>query len=275
VRVALTLAARCAPAHPRSGLAVESRGLLETSELEQDIACQGDHVSILERVFKVLNDPRPTDDDKIRLVMLFALRFEDKQNDIAHLKGVLRERLLTEESKIRARAVDAVLQHAGAAQRSGELWGEKGNAVSRIFKSVTAGFKGVDNIYTQHKPLLHTILVRSGCVRSEQFWLTVRGCLLAVSSGEEQPQDVLLPLRRQRCRLQVRLARAFCALFHQRHFGAHACCARCADKTTSTSTSWAASRTRRPSRSRSSTPRECRHRRRRTPRPSTAQNVSR
>jgi len=51
------------------------------------------------------------------------------------------------------RAVDALLKHAGTKARGGDLFGNKTllSAVSRFVKS---GLIGVENIYTQHKPLL-------------------------------------------------------------------------------------------------------------------------
>lgn len=58
--------------------------------------------------------------------------------------------------------VPAVLAYAGKKVRTGELfagvWGKEGLSLDRIRKYAAEAIKGVENIYTQHKPFLYEIL---------------------------------------------------------------------------------------------------------------------
>ena len=49
------------------------------------------------------------------------------------------------------------VQHAGEGRRSGDLFSTK-NFQSRFGAAVRKGLKGVDNVYTQHEPLLTSTL---------------------------------------------------------------------------------------------------------------------
>lgn len=50
--------------------------LLEVSEAEQSIACNGNHGSDLDSVQKLLSDPRVPEEAKVRLALLYVLRYE-------------------------------------------------------------------------------------------------------------------------------------------------------------------------------------------------------
>jgi vacuolar protein sorting-associated protein 45 len=58
--------------------------------------------------------------------------------------------------------VPAVLAYAGKKSRTGELfssvWGKEGLSLDRIRKYAAEAIKGVENIYTQHKPFLYEII---------------------------------------------------------------------------------------------------------------------
>ncbi|RVW32569.1 Vacuolar protein sorting-associated protein 45-like [Vitis vinifera] len=55
---------------------VEERKLMLVSQTEQDLACNGGQVAAFEAVTNLLNDERVSDVDRLRLVMLYALRYE-------------------------------------------------------------------------------------------------------------------------------------------------------------------------------------------------------
>jgi vacuolar protein sorting-associated protein 45 len=57
-------------------------------------------------------------------------------------------------TKLRSiRVIDTLLKHAGSAKRGGDLFGNK-TLLSSVGQWMKSGLKGVENIYTQHKPLL-------------------------------------------------------------------------------------------------------------------------
>jgi vacuolar protein sorting-associated protein 45 len=132
---------------------VKRRQLLRLSELEQDLACSQDHAKAIREIFPILEDPAIAFEDKARVVALYALRYERENNQIAQLKGVLRSKAQSEAEVQRCGIVDEVLRYAGAAVRGGDLFGNK-NMLSKMITSAKSSVKGVDNIYTQHKPVL-------------------------------------------------------------------------------------------------------------------------
>jgi vacuolar protein sorting-associated protein 45 len=55
--------------------------LLEISELEQGLACNENHNSDLKSIQRLIENPNINEDAKIRLVLLYALRYERLQNN--------------------------------------------------------------------------------------------------------------------------------------------------------------------------------------------------
>lgn len=164
---------------------VELRALMEVSETEQELACHADHSGALEAVLRLLDDPHPSDEDRLRLVCLYALRYENGRNQLGTLKSMLRDRAATAKARNRTRAVDALLNHCGSGVRSGDLFGQKGLA-QKLASMFGGGLKGVENIYTQHRPVL-----------SEQLEQLAKGKLRTtnypyVDGSEEKHQDVIV-----------------------------------------------------------------------------------
>merc|ERR1719334_745758 len=103
------------------------RNLLQISELEQDIVANGDHKEMLRNVTELVQKESTTIEDATRLVMLFTLRY------------------------------------AGQNVRKGDLFGDQevsNNITGKLFK----GLKGVENVYTQHSPLLKKVL--DDCIKN-------------------------------------------------------------------------------------------------------------
>jgi vacuolar protein sorting-associated protein 45 len=132
---------------------VEANHLLEVSEVEQELACQGNHMEALGKLRSLLVHMKVKDHDKLRLVLLYLLRYERNES-------VLRELLDTLEHQgvHGVEAVSALRRYAGDKSpcRSRELFGER-TAVGRL-KRLVGGVKGVENIYTQHVPVLGQLL---------------------------------------------------------------------------------------------------------------------
>ncbi|WZZ67229.1 hypothetical protein YC2023_078599 [Brassica napus] len=60
---------------------VEARKLMTVSQTEQDLACNGGQGAAYEAVTDLLNNESVSDIDRLRLVMLYALRYE-KENPV-------------------------------------------------------------------------------------------------------------------------------------------------------------------------------------------------
>lgn len=157
--------------------------LLDVSELEQDLAAQSDHTSALQRVRRLIENPKVRDIDLMRTVLLYALRYE-KQSDVSGLLSLLARRGISDYYR---RMVSAVVQYGGKNVRSSDLFGQSKTPMSlsrRLFK----GLKGVENIYTQHVPLIQEILdnLIKGKLKEAQF------PYLGPSQLRERPQDVIV-----------------------------------------------------------------------------------
>jgi len=135
---------------------VESRDLMNVSELEQELACLQDHSSAFPRVERMVEDSKIHFEDKLRLVLLYSLRYENESNQIATLKRSLREKAVSDTARSRVATLDELLSYAGTKVRGGDLFGNK-TFLSKL-KLFSGGLKGVENIFTQHRPLLYETL---------------------------------------------------------------------------------------------------------------------
>ncbi|KAM3825097.1 vacuolar protein sorting-associated protein 45 isoform 2-T2 [Vipera latastei] len=127
---------------------VSERNLLEVSEAEQELSCQNDHSRALQSIRRLLQNPRVTELDAVRLVMLYALRYERHSSN--SLPGLMLD-----------------LKNRGVSERLR---------------------KGVENVYTQHQPLLHETLDQliKGKLKDNQY------PYLGPSSLRDRPQDIIV-----------------------------------------------------------------------------------
>lgn len=129
---------------------VDSRQLMAVSQTEQDLACSAGQAAAFEAVMAQLNNERVTDVDRLRLVMLYALRYEkESPRQLEQLMA----KLASKPSKLRPALVYTLLRQCGAEKRTGDLFGNK-DLFNLVARNVKRGLKGVENVYTQHQPLL-------------------------------------------------------------------------------------------------------------------------
>jgi vacuolar protein sorting-associated protein 45 len=135
--------------------------LLDISALEQELACTSDHSNHLEKIRSLIENDKIPFHFKRNIVLLYALRYEAfASNRTAEL-----QRLLAEKARLMGindptadiGVVDYMLSYAGMAKRSTQtdLFGPGNDLLRTMFRPMTST---VDNIYTQHKPLLQRIL---------------------------------------------------------------------------------------------------------------------
>ncbi|KAF9682717.1 hypothetical protein SADUNF_Sadunf05G0137700 [Salix dunnii] len=128
---------------------VEERRLMLVSEREQDLACNGGQVAAFEAVTNLLNNESVSDIDRLRLVMLYALRYE-KESPVQLMQ--LFNKLASRSPKYKPGLVQFLLKQAGVDKRTGDLYGNRD--LLNIARNMARGLKGVENVYTQHQPLL-------------------------------------------------------------------------------------------------------------------------
>ncbi|XP_051779610.1 vacuolar protein sorting-associated protein 45 [Erpetoichthys calabaricus] len=163
---------------------VSERNLMEVSEVEQELACQNDHSSAHQNVRRLLQHPKVTKLDSARLVMLYALRYEKhSSNNLPGLMEDLNRKGVSEEYR---KMVQAVVEYGGKRVRGSDLFTPK-DAVT-ITKQFFKGLKGVENVYTQHQPLLQETLDQliKGKLKDSQY------PYLGPNSLRDRPQDILV-----------------------------------------------------------------------------------
>ncbi|KAL0556198.1 hypothetical protein IC582_004708 [Cucumis melo] len=129
---------------------VEERKLMLVSQTEQELACNGGQVAAFEAVTNLLNNESISDIDRLRLVMLYALRYE-KESPVQLMQ--LFNKLASRSAKYKTGVlVQFLLKQAGVDKRTGDLYGNRD--LLNIARNMARGLKGVENVYTQHQPLL-------------------------------------------------------------------------------------------------------------------------
>jgi hypothetical protein len=77
---------------------IDKHSLLRVSEIEQSLACE-DVADIAEKVIGLLKSPGIPFGNKLRLVMLYALRYEGQKNELPTFRAFLRESASSESEK--------------------------------------------------------------------------------------------------------------------------------------------------------------------------------
>ncbi|CAI2168165.1 1767_t:CDS:10 [Funneliformis geosporum] len=162
---------------------VEKENLLEVGELEQSLACYEQHNNDLKSLQKLIASPKVSDDSKIRLTLLYSLRYEKSpNNDINSLIDLLHHHGVSEQ---KISLIGSMIKFAGSDQRQDDLFSNEG----LLFKgrNFLKGLKGVENVYTQHSPHL-----------SQTLELLIKGKLKESSypfidgSTKDRPQDIII-----------------------------------------------------------------------------------
>ncbi|KAJ8273716.1 hypothetical protein GJAV_G00104720 [Gymnothorax javanicus] len=163
---------------------VSDRQLMEVSEVEQELACQNDHSNAQQNLRRVLQNQRVTELDAVRLVMLYALRYE--RHSSSNLPGLLEELGRRGVSERHRRMVQSMVEYGGKRVRGSDLINPT-DAVA-ITKQFFKGLKGVENVYTQHQPLLQETLdlLIKGRLKDSQF------PYLGPSTLRDRPQDIIV-----------------------------------------------------------------------------------
>jgi len=135
---------------------VEREHLYEVSEVEQDLAVQDAHSSAAESVEGLLMKPSVSIDSKLRLVLLYALRYEHNPSSrLDRFKELLEN---SGASAAQVKLVNTMLAEFGSAKRSGDIFSNK-TWLAKTTKNMMGALKsGEENVYTRHRPYLVNIL---------------------------------------------------------------------------------------------------------------------
>ena len=128
--------------------------------------CSNDHKNHFNDVERTIKDPNVSEYDKLRLAIIYALRYQNKGKDKAsNLRTLLRNNVQSEEvARDYVNTLDIMLRHFGSNKREMNLFEEEksnnGGIIGKLgsIAKAVGGMDEVQNIYTQHNPLLHHII---------------------------------------------------------------------------------------------------------------------
>ncbi|KZT44435.1 vacuolar protein sorting-associated protein 45 [Sistotremastrum suecicum HHB10207 ss-3] len=123
--------------------------LLEVGECEQGLATASG--ADFKTVQALLNKNSVPAFNKLRLVILYALRYQ-KGSQSANIPILIKSLLDQGVAPEDARLVYVFLNMAGSEQRQDDLFSNE--SIFSIGRSALKGLKGVENVYTQHRPHL-------------------------------------------------------------------------------------------------------------------------
>lgn len=172
---------------------VDICSLMDVSQFEQELACTDDHSSHLRELMEKLQSPKIKIPDKLRLGLLYALRYETVGNlhrvRQAMSKGGVPPDMLD--------LMDSILRYGGNKVRAPGLYGEEhnNNLVSKMTKSLLTSVQGVSNVYSQHVPRLMDIInaIVKGKLKA-QVCPYVPGSRPRTSSTQEDsiPEEIMI-----------------------------------------------------------------------------------
>jgi len=129
---------------------VEVCNLMDVSQFEQELACADDQNAHWRELLQKLESPSIKIPDKLRLGLLFALRYEHSGNihmlQSAMNKGGVPPHMVD--------LVNVMLRYGGTQSRGPGLYGDHHNLMKKMTKSFLTNVQGVQNVYAQHVPVL-------------------------------------------------------------------------------------------------------------------------
>ncbi|KAK2749458.1 vacuolar protein sorting-associated protein 45 [Myotisia sp. PD_48] len=171
---------------------VGEHNLLDVSELEQSFACNDNHSADLKSLQRLIQSPAVTADNKLRLVALYALRYEKQPSNSL---PVLLD-LLTAAGDVpphRISIIPKLLAYHHSLQAPPVAGGFSDLFESTSFLSGARdrfkGLKGVENVYTQHSPRLESTLQNliKGRLKELQYPFLEGG-----GHTRDKPQDIIV-----------------------------------------------------------------------------------
>ncbi len=167
---------------------VEVCSLMDVSQFEQELACADDQSIHLKELLDKLGSMHIKIPDKLRLGLLFALRYEHSSN-LHRVKSEMRKGGVPDEM---IDLMDTILKYAGSKMRGPGLYGlGTKDIMSKMTNSFITSVQGVQNVYAQHKPVLLDTLqaLQKGKLKQESHpFIMGRGR----SGLDEIPSEVII-----------------------------------------------------------------------------------
>jgi len=159
--------------------------LLDISQLEQDISCTNDHSTHKQELVARIRNPKVKNADKLRLSLIYLIRYES-YDEIREIKSLLAEKGLNNQQLSH---LDALMDFAGENRRGPGLFAG-GGIMANFSKKLQSSLNGVQNVYTQHQPVLYYILdsIAKGKLKDSAF----PGLLPSTGPAGAKPNEVFV-----------------------------------------------------------------------------------
>ncbi|KAG5439375.1 hypothetical protein PCK2_000824 [Pneumocystis canis] len=165
---------------------VNKESLLDISELEQSLVCNDSHAADL-KTLRMLIQSSISNTNRIKLVLLYALRYEKHPNNA--LSSLLQSlaHLGVTSGEFSVTIVHTLLEYAGSNKRLDNMFESES-----FFSRAKSNFKesnDVGNVYTQHKPRLQHLLMSliKGRLREQTHPYMEESVAF-----KEKPQDIIV-----------------------------------------------------------------------------------
>lgn len=138
---------------------VGQRKLLEISPVEQELACTNDHSEAIAHVTQLLTKTMGVQaNDALRLVILYALRYASTpSNHMEQFVNILLRDYQIPEARLFV--IRLIREYSSSERRSRDLdLFDNASISSSLFGKMKRGLVGVQNVFTQHQPLIKKIL---------------------------------------------------------------------------------------------------------------------
>lgn len=129
---------------------VEMCSLMDVSQFEQQLACSDDHNAHWRELLEKLESRDIKVPDKLRLGLLYALRYEISGNIHMVQSSMSKGGVPADMVNL----VPVMLRYAGAKSRGPGLFGDDHHLLGKMTKSILTSVQGVQNVYSQHVPLV-------------------------------------------------------------------------------------------------------------------------
>ena len=123
---------------------IDSRALMDLSELQQDISVENDKGEQMDRVINMLTNPKIIETDKIKLCMLYCIKYSDDNDRVQGIKNYMKKKGLKVDH------VEKVLNYCRVEERrTGDFFSKGSNFIMQAFSKLT---KENPNFFERHKP---------------------------------------------------------------------------------------------------------------------------
>lgn len=150
---------------------VDVCSLMDVSQFEQELACADDHTSHMRELMEKLQSPNVKIPDKLRLGLLYALRYEVSGN----VNKVMSAMKNGGVPPAMVDLVNVILRYGGSKARASGLYGDA-NIMSKMTKSFMTSVQGVSNVYSQHVPVVMDTIqsVMKGKLKQDNYPFAIK-----------------------------------------------------------------------------------------------------